>query len=177
MRELVEITEEARDGNTASLRAHHEDFLTRFLNAQEENDAADPESRCFSSRNHFRKICHGHIESDLLDKLTGVTKVWCENGSEVYTRKPGATALIAAHAARQAEVICVGFAEKILGKLAPIVEGKGKYRGMDVIGRTIRPDIVEDAYKSPLKTACASRPAVMTCCPFSDMGHRSCGIR
>ena len=114
MRELVEITEEARDGITASQRAHHEDFLTRFLNAQEENDAAGPESRCFSSRNHFRKICHGHIENDLLDKLTGVTKVWCENGREVYTRKPGATALIAAQAARQAEVICAGFAEKIL---------------------------------------------------------------
>jgi len=137
--ELQAITREARDGLAASLRERHEAILSRFMAAQEAHEGKGR----FSVYDYARDIGKGRADPYIRQKLEAVLTIDRQVGRERYIVKPDAPEIMSRLAGEEADAICASFIEKNLVKLAPIVEGKGNYQDMEVIGRNVYPGAME----------------------------------
>ncbi len=145
--ELTAITEEARSGIAASLEAHHVKILERFLAAQEAylaQDAAGKTAR-FDVFTYAKGLGQGKADGYLMGKIETVidTTYDRDRRCNIFTRKSGAGQVMKEAAAKDAEAICQSYVEKNMVKLAPIIEGRGDFARMSVLGRDVNPGQME----------------------------------
>ncbi|MBW3243418.1 hypothetical protein KUV57_12160 [Epibacterium sp. DP7N7-1] len=141
---LQEITAGARDHIASLIEARESKVLERFLAAVQEN--LDPQEgtkriRNFSPYEYSRQIGKGEPRPDLRRPLEALTKDRYDTDRKVivYEAKPDAPEIMKDRAKTQAKEICAAFIERNLVKLASIVEAKGNFDSIEIIGRQVNP--------------------------------------
>ena len=142
-RELTLITDGERNDIAATLQARHEGILARYIKARDEYNATETRNARFSPLIYVRALGNRHLDWDLLDKLEMVTENGSRTGRDLHAPRPDAKTIIATRAKRNADDICAAFVKKNLSKLAPIIEGKGNYSHLEVIGNNMRASNME----------------------------------
>ena len=142
-RELTLVTDRERNDIAATLQARHEGILARYIKARDEYNATETRKACFSPLIHVRTITNRRLDAELLDKLNMVTEDESGIGRGFHAPRPDARTIMATRAKRDADDICAAFVKKNLSKLAPIIEGKGNYSHLEVIGSNMQASAME----------------------------------
>jgi hypothetical protein len=148
--ELEEITRNARNGITETIAKRHRAIVEAFFKAQEVHAATQGTSRKrFDIYNYVLDISRkaGHRQADpyLRRKLETVLEKRhdLQTGRNIYTMKEDAPDIMRETASREADEICAQYIERNLAKLAPIIEARGDYSGMKILGQSIEPGEME----------------------------------
>lgn len=140
--ELTDITESARQGIAQALAQRHEKTVETFLASQRAHHEArvvDKPQR-FDIFTYARHLGRGKADAQLMDRLTvALDQMRGADGKKTYTWKPDGKEIIAQRSIKEAEAICQSYIEKNMSKLAPIVEARGDYAGMQIVGRNVQP--------------------------------------
>lgn len=151
LEELTDITAQARDGLISAISSRHEVMLSTFLKSARDNQ----EQVGTSSRKRFdvytycrdlaRKHGRGQADAYLRRKLEMVvsSRYEAEPGVRIFSPKPDHKTLIRNAATTEADNICAQFIEKNISKLAPIIEGRGDFVEMKILGRSVNPGAME----------------------------------
>ena len=140
--ELTEITQAAREGIAKSLAARHEKIVETFLASQEahRSSISVDRSQRFDIFTYARQLGRGKADAQLMDRLkVALDEARGTDGKKAFVWKPKGKEIIAERSAKMAEDICQSYIEKNMTKLAPIVEARGDYAGMQIIGRDVNP--------------------------------------
>ena len=141
---LQAITQDSRDHLASLIKARESKLLERFLAAVDEN--LDPQEgtkriRNFSPYEYARRIGKGEARPDLRRPLEALTcdRYDLQRKAIIYEAKPDVAQILTDRAKTQADELCAAFIERNLAKLASIVEGKGNFASIDVLGRHVNP--------------------------------------
>lgn len=151
LEELTDITAQARDGLISTISLRHEAMLSAFLKTARDNQeqVGTASRKRFDVYTYCRDIArkHGREQADayLRRKLEMVvsSRYEAKPGVRIFEPKPDHKTLIQDAAMTEADNICAQYIEKNIAKLAPIIEGRGDFVGMKVLGRTVNPGAME----------------------------------
>ncbi|MFX4300209.1 hypothetical protein [Pseudosulfitobacter pseudonitzschiae] len=150
LEELTSITAQARDSLIGSLSSRHEGMLSTFLKAADSKlmEAGDNGKR-FDIYTYCRNVArkHGRDQADpyLRRKLEMVVTSRYDSVSSrrIFRAKQDHKILIQEAAEVEADEICAQYIEKNIAKLASIIEGRGDFAEMKVLGRSVNPGAME----------------------------------
>lgn len=140
--ELTEITRAARDGIANRLSERHAKTVETFLASQQAHHDSIKSDRLarFDIFTYARHLGRGKADAQLMDRLTvALDENRGPKGVKTYALKADGKQIIAQRSAKEAENICQSYIEKNMSKLAPIIEERGDYEGMQIIGRDVNP--------------------------------------
>ncbi|KKN86206.1 hypothetical protein LCGC14_0270750 [marine sediment metagenome] len=140
--ELTEITRAARAGIASALSRQHEKTVDTFLarqHAHQQSTKTDRPVR-FDIFSYAKHLGQGKADAQLMDRLTvALDQSVGSKGEKHYTWKAEGQKIVAQRSAKEADLICQSYIEKNMAKLAPIIEERGDYASMKIIGRNVDP--------------------------------------
>jgi hypothetical protein len=139
---LTDITSAARDGIANRLSERHAKTVKTFLASQQAHQElikSDKPVR-FDIFTYARHLGQGKADAQLMDQLkVALDENRGPKGVRIYDWKANGKQIIAQRSAKEAENICQRYIEKNMSKLAPIIEERGDYAGMKILGRSVNP--------------------------------------
>ncbi|MCW3783000.1 hypothetical protein [Defluviimonas salinarum] len=140
---LEEITRASRDALRDLIAERHTRRLDAYLAAQEENRTAPQGKRLrdYSPYEHTRRIGNGRSDPVLRGALEALTESRFDHDSRqtLHQRRPDFRERIGRRADADADELCRSYIDKNLAKLDSIIERKGDFEAIEVIGRRLDP--------------------------------------
>ncbi|ETX13549.1 hypothetical protein OCH239_09730 [Roseivivax halodurans JCM 10272] len=141
---LQEITRAARDHLAEMISAREERVLEQFLAAVEENrnpPEGQRQLRNFSPYEYSRRKGRGQSRPDLRVPLEALTQDRYDRDLKlmIHEPRPDFRDILRDRGRSQADALCSDFIDRNLSKLASIVDAKGNFETIDIIGRSVNP--------------------------------------
>jgi hypothetical protein len=172
LKELTHITEEARQGIAATIGKRHTQLIERFLKAQTAHyeEPVDDRPARFDPYTYARALGRGTADGPLMASIRLVVIGQMSEGCHKFLPRDNPEEIISKQAAEDADMICRSFIEKNLVKLAPIVEGKGNYDGLKVLGRNVDPSQMEGRLRISFDDGSSFEARTQAVMSFSEYG-------
>ena len=134
---LLEVTARAREHLATMIAERERSLLSRYLQAYAEHETEFPQKRRMSPHDYSRKVGDGKSEPHVRMPLDALTESVGYQGA--YRQRPDAEEILARRGAEAADILCADFVNRNLQKLDSIVEAKGDFDRIEVIGQEMNP--------------------------------------
>ena len=172
--ELREITRRARESLVETISDQHRRQVNHFMDDYQAHRALPSEERKgrFDIFTWARGIGNGKAESTLMNRLSSCLEEGYDREARMhtFTRRPGMEAIIRARAEDRADAICAQFVDKNMAKLAPIIEGRGDFEKMEVLGRGVNPGAMEGSLRLTFGDKAKFEARTQGVMSFSNLG-------